>query len=255
MIKKITTITAVLFFLISFSQEKAFKDGEWLKYALSYSGFLKAGEAEIQLSKEYLNGKKVLHAKGKGRTLGMVHRLFKVNDRYESYFDFDKIKPYKFVRDVSEGSYKVRRDIEFKNNKAYIKDYELNKKDVKGAVNVQDMISCFYYIRAYDTSKMKIGDELKINMFLDGEIYPFKLKYLGNEVLKSKFGKLKTQIFRPMVEAGRVFKSKESVTVWVTADKNKLPILIKAQLRVGSAIAKLKEYKGVSHILKKVIVQ
>jgi hypothetical protein len=53
--------------------------------------------------------------------------------------------------------------------------------------------------------------------------------------------------FRPMVQAGRVFKEQESVTVWISDDKNKIPLRIKASLAVGSLRAELEEFKGLAH--------
>jgi hypothetical protein len=50
--------------------------------------------------------------------------------------------------------------------------------------------------------------------------------------------------------AGRVFKEEESVTLWVSADKNKIPLKIKADLRVGSIVADLEAFKGLSHPFK-----
>ena len=47
--------------------------------------------------------------------------------------------------------------------------------------------------------------------------------------------------------AGRVFKEEESLTLWVTADKNKIPMRIKADLRVGSLRADLEAQKGLKH--------
>lgn len=249
MIRKTLYIATFLVSIITFSQEKktVFKDGEWLKYKMSYSGFLKAGEAEISLKEKSLNGKKVLHAVGKGRTTSVISWFFKVRDRYESFFDIKKGNPYKFIRDVNEGGHKIRRDIVFKNNKAHIKDHIKNNETVEDAVNVHDMISTFYYLRKYDTSKMKKGDEITINMFFDSSSYPFKMRYLGTEMLNTKFGKIKTLIFRPIVKSGRVFKEQESVTVWVTADDNKIPIYIKASLAVGSLRASLDAYKGLAN--------
>ncbi|XKW98485.1 DUF3108 domain-containing protein [Tenacibaculum maritimum] len=88
---------------------------------------------------------------------------------------------------------------------------------------------------------------MNVNMFFDEKTHPFKLKYLGSEVLKTKFGKIKTQKFRPLVQAGRVFKAKESVTIWITADDNKIPIKMKASLSVGSLRAELDAYKGLAN--------
>ncbi len=248
--KKLFYITLILLATNVFAQTKAYKKGEWLKYKLSYSGFLKAGEAELKVTEKTLNGRKVFHAKGTGRTSTVVSWFFKVRDTYQSYFDKDTVKPRLFLRNVYEGGYTINRKIFFHNDKAHITDYNKNTKSIKKAVNVQDMISAFYQLRNHDIKSMKKNDEISMNIFFDGESFPFKLKYLGEETLKTSFGKLKTKIFRPLVQSGRVFKAKESVKIWVTADKNKIPVYIKADLAVGSVRVKLSDYKGLVHKLK-----
>ncbi len=109
------------------------------------------------------------------------------------------------------------------------------------------MLSSFYYLRNIDVSKLKPKEEISIDMFMDSQIYPFKLRFLGIEILKTKFGKVKTLKFRPIVQSGRVFKEQESVTIWITADDNKIPIKMKASLAVGSLRAELEAYKGLAN--------
>ena len=92
-----------------------------------------------------------------------------------------------------------------------------------------------------------------MNMFFDNENYKFKLKFLGRETLKTEFGKVPCLVFRPFVQAGRVFKEKESLTVWVSDDDNKIPLLIKADLAVGSLKATLTEFKGLQHSFKIIV--
>ena len=65
--------------------------------------------------------------------------------------------------------------------------------------------------------------------------------------LNSKFGKVNTLVFRPLVQSGRIFKAKESVTIWITDDANKIPIQMRASLSVGSLRAELEAYKGLSN--------
>ena len=55
------------------------------------------------------------------------------------------------------------------------------------------------------------------------------------------------------MQAGRVFKEKESLTVWVTDDGNKMPVLIKADLAVGSLKASLVQFKGLRHSFRIVV--
>ena len=248
-------LIASLFIITSFtlaaqqSKTPAFKDGEWLRFKMSYSGFLRAGTAELSLKKKTLGGKPVLHAVGTGKTSGMIKWFFKVKDKYESYFDANEVKPYLFKRNIDEGGYKKNKQITFNygSNTAYVQDFLKQKDTTISVKSPQDLLSTFYFLRSQDTKKLKKGDEISLTMFFDEKSYPFKLKCLGFETVKTKFGKVKTQKFRPLVQAGRVFKAKESVTIWITADDNKIPMKMKASLAVGSLRADLEAYKGLAN--------
>ena len=252
--QKTFLIVVMLFSITIFAQEKppVFKDGEWLKFKMSYSGFLKAGNATLSLKETELNGKKVYHSTAKGWTTGMIKWFFKVKDNYQSIFDKENGKPYVFKRKINEGGHKKNRQITFNHNEntAYIEDFLKKKDTLLPVFNPQDMISAFYFLRSYNTDDMKKGEEVNINMFFDGKSHPFKLRFLGNEIIRTKFGKVKTQKFRPIVQAGRVFKEEESVTVWITDDANKIPMKIKASLSVGSLRADLDAYKGLANLFE-----
>src|SRR5690606_16269068 len=86
-IKKGLLIISMLILQISFAQESAFDTGEWFKFKMSYSKWLKAGNATLTIQDGKINGKDVYHVVGKGWTTGMIKWFFKVEDRYESYFD------------------------------------------------------------------------------------------------------------------------------------------------------------------------
>ncbi|NNE31277.1 MAG: DUF3108 domain-containing protein [Winogradskyella sp.] len=236
-------------------KESAFQEGEWFKFRMSYSGWFKAGEATLKVNEKVLNGKKVFHVVGKGKTTGLANAFFRVRDRYESYFDRETGVPYKFIRKIDEGGH--TKDIEIDFNHIEQKAIVNNKKHrsvrtITTEQDVQDMVSMYYHLRnSIDITSLRQGDEIKTNMFFDEENYGFKLKYLGRETIKvdvngSKI-KVKTLKFRPYVMAGRVFKEEESLTLWVSADKNKIPLKIKADLAVGSLRADLEAYKGLKH--------
>lgn len=239
-------------------KEEAFKDGEWFKFEMSYSGFFKAGNATLQVNETNLKGKPVFHVVGKGWTTGAIKWFFKVKDRYESYFDVHSILPYKFIRNIDEGGHKKDIEIDFDqvNNKALVFNKKHNTKNtVDTKPNIQDMVSTFYYLRnKLDISALKVGDEITLDMFFDQENYGFKLKYLGEETIEIDNGNnVEALKFRPYVMAGRVFKEEESLTLWVTKDKNKIPLRIKADLAVGSLRADLVDWRGLKHPFKMII--
>ena len=246
----------ILLLFISFQflgaqESSSFQAGEWLKFKLSYSGWMKAGNATLEVSESTYQNKAVYKVVGKGWTTGAIKWFFNVDDHYESHFDKQTGVPYKFVRDIDEGGYTKNRIIEFDHvqNKALINDLkEGTNSTVDIEQNIQDLVSAYYYLRNnYNTETIKKGDVVELNIFFDSETFLFKLKYLGRETINTEFGKIKCIKFRPYVMAGRVFKEEESLTLWVTADKNKVPVKIKADLRVGSLRVDLEALKGLKY--------
>lgn len=240
---------------LSFDSQKedAFGTGEYFKFRIHY-GIVNAGYATLEIKDATINNKKVHHAIGKGYTTGMSKFFFKVEDLYESYFDKETGSPYRYVRKIDEGGYTKNQEGFFNQNenRVLVKDYKRKtEKTIVVTENVQDIVSAFYYLRNHpNIDKLKSGESITIDMFFDDEITKFKLKYIGRQDITTKFGTVTTMVFKPLVQTGRVFKEKESVTLWITDDDNKVPIRIKADLAVGSLKADLDEYKGLKNPFK-----
>ncbi|AXG75238.1 DUF3108 domain-containing protein [Flavobacterium arcticum] len=243
----------LLFTLGNAFSQGAFTTGEFFKFRIHY-GIVNAGYATLEVKDAVKNGKKVYHVVGKGHTTGMTRFFFKVEDNYESYFDKNTVFPYQYVRKINEGGYTKDQEGFFnqKNNTVVVKDYKHDtEKTISVPAGVQDMVSTFYYLRNHpDVSTMKVGEYIAVNMFFDDETTKFKLKFIGRENISTKFGDVPAMIFRPYVQAGRVFKEEESLTVWISDDDNKIPLRIKASLAVGSLKADLIEYKGLKYPFK-----
>ena len=45
--------------------------------------------------------------------------------------------------------------------------------------------------------------------------------------------------FVPVVQTGRYFENEDDVQFWVTADKNRIPVLVKAKIPVGTVKSRL----------------
>ena len=234
-------------------QENAYTTGEWFKLRIHY-GMVNAGYATLEIKDAVKNNKKVHHVVGKGWTVGMTKFFFEVDDNYESYFDKQTGKPYQFVRKIDEGGYTKNQEGFFNQdrNTVLVKDYKhKTEKTFSVPDEVQDIVSSFYYLRNHPKiDKLKVGESIAIDMFFDNETTKFKLKFVGREDIKTKFGKVSCMIFRPYVQAGRVFKEEESLTVWISDDDNKIPIRIKASLAVGSLKADLEAFKGLKNSFK-----
>ena len=251
-IKRIILFLLIINFNTINSQEfKPFKSGEWLKYRISYSGWLKAGEATMVLTNDTLDNKEFYHVVAIGKTVGPINWFFKVNDRYESYFDKKNTSPYKFIRNINEGGYTKNLSIYFDHNleKAIINNIKTNEKTEKNInANSHDLISIIYYLRRnFNFRDIDDNNEITINTFFDYQNNKMKMKYLLTEVINTTFGKVKCLKIKPSVQSGRIFKKKESLTVWVTADKNRIPIRVKADLAVGAIRVDLEAFSGLNN--------
>lgn len=230
---------------------KAFKEGEYMRFRLHY-GLIDAGEAEITVhpSRKKFQGREAYHIVGTGKTLGAFNWFFKVRDRYETYLDKNGAFPWEFIRDIEEGSYKKRQEYYFHQHKSAV---TTNKGETFAIPKYsQDMLSSFFYARTFNFRNARDGQIFTIPTFVDGEYYPLKIKLLGRETIKSRTGTYRCLKFVPVLQQGRIFKNEEDMIVWITDDENKIPVLCKAKVLVGSINMELVEYGNLANPIAKV---
>lgn len=249
--KNLIKILLLFIPFLGFSQLDNIKNGEKLTYRLHY-GFLNAGTATLTTSQITYKAKPHYRVTGVGRSTGAVRLFFKVDDVYESYINIATGLPSYYVRNVSEGGYRRHFETEFNHeNQSLTLTNKLDQtsKNFKTLKGIQDMISSFYYLRSMDNSKFKVGSSIKMSVWIDDEAYPFMLKVTGIENKSTKFGTISCLKIVPYVMSGRIFKSQEGVTMWVTNDENHVPVEMKAELLVGSLKASLDDFSGVKYPL------
>jgi hypothetical protein len=233
--------------------QPAFKIGELLSYRIHY-GPVNAGRATLEITDGgKFDGKPTYHMTGLGWTTGMTDWFFRVRDRYETYVFRDNLLPARFVRDIDEGGYTKKRDIYFdrKNNIATDKLPQPPKKfDVPA--DIHDMISAFYFARSLQTQNLMPGDEIPLKIFLDYEVFETRLRFKGREVIKTDLGKIPTMVFTPLLQADRVFREQEGMTLYISDDFNKIPVRIQTDLRVGSIKVDITDAQSLRYPLRKV---
>jgi hypothetical protein len=229
------------------SKEKSFREGENITYVIKF-GPITGGSASLVLKQEYYKNKLVFHSKGEARTVGLAEKLYSVKDIFESYFDSNTILPYWAIRDVKEGNYRKHEEAIFNHPR---KTVYCTRKDTVLSIpeKTLDMVSLIYYLRSIDLYNLKNGDVLHAITFFDEALFPFELRYRGTEMVKTKYGKVRCYRFDPVVEPGRVFKSEDDMTIWISADRNMIPVKVKFELLVGSLHMELADYSNLKYPL------
>ena len=229
----------------------AFKRGELLSFRLHY-GVIDAGIASLAVTEEAreIGGRKTFHVVGLGVSKGTFDWFFKVRDRYETYIDEEAMVPWVFVRRVSEGGYQMKQDYVFNHYSEKVDVGEGKTYDIEP--NMQDMLSAFYHARNLDLSSAKPGEIYSLKCFMDKEVWPLKIKFIGRETVTTDAGTFKCLKFRPIVQKGRVFKKEEDLNIWITDDKNHIPVKGQANILVGSVKMELTNYSGLANPVSKV---
>jgi hypothetical protein len=253
--KKITLLFLLAFSAIRLSAgtdfcgivNTTFAHGENITFKVFYSVigiYVDAGDASFTVDRTRLNNKPVYHIVGVGNSNPRYDWIFKVRDRYESYIDTATLRPYKFIRNVDEGGYKKYENVNFDQDRN-------NAVSQQGTFSVppciQDVLSAIYYARNINFDKYKPGDKIPFAMFLDDEVYNLYIRYLGKEVIKTRYGKFRSIKFKPMLIKGTIFEGGEKMTVWVSDDANHIPLRIESPITVGSVKVDMMGYKNLRH--------
>ena len=85
---------------------------------------------------------------------------------------------------------------------------------------------------------------LSFNSIVDEEIYDLRVKFLGKEKIKISAGEFNALKFCPIVQQGRIFKAEEDLTVWISDDYNKIPLLVKANILFGALRMEMIKMEG-----------
>jgi thioredoxin-related protein len=226
-------------------KNEAFLPGEILKFRIHY-GIVDAGEATIEVKKDLKNfgGRECYHFIGIGKSVGAFDWFFKVRDRYESIVDKEALIPWFFIRRVNEGGYIINQNVTFNHFNDSAKS---EKATISVPDNCQDLVSAFYFARTLDFTGAKEGDIFEISGYLDDAIFPMNVKFVGRENIKSKKGTFRCLKLRPMLQEGRVFKDQEDMTIWVSDDKNKIPVRVQTEIAVGSIKMDLVDYENLAN--------
>lgn len=216
--------------------------GESLKYLMHY-GWIDGGEASMNLKKERLNGKVVYHAKAVGKTVGIAHAVYHVIDIYESWFDLNTGLPYKSLMDITEGKYVRYNEVRYNQAAKTLVSKKSGNKTVK--TQVFDILAAFYHLRK-SLNNMYVGKTVTIHTYFHDEPWDMVVRYKGTETIKTKFGKITCMKFKPIVEKG-TFKDEDALDIWISDDKNRVPIRVSMKLFVGSFKTDLMEYSGLKH--------
>ena len=231
----------------------SFGSGEVLKYRVHW-GPVSAGEAVMKVSDTYfnVNGRPCYKIDVFGNTIGLVDVAIKIRDNWGAYVDTASIIPHKAYRYMQEGSYRKNEMVNFdhENDVATVLKLDKKTRKLKEKKNftvpndVLDIVGGYYFLRTINYDSYKEGDIIKVSSFFDDEIYDLDIRFLGRETIKTKVGEINAIVMAPSLPDNDFFAEGDPVKVWISDDKNKVPLKVKAKIAVGAIEIDIKEMQN-----------
>ena len=79
--------------------------------------------------------------------------------------------------------------------------------------------------------------------FIDGKQYHLEAKVLERETVNVEAGSFDCYVVEPITQSVGLFQHEGQLKVWLTADRLRMPVLMKSKILVGSISAELTDYK------------
>ncbi len=214
-----------------------FGAGEKLVYNVQY-GLITAGEATLEIRNvANIGGRPCYRIVSDARTNDFFSKFFEVRDRYESYMDTTELYSLRYSKHIREGKFKRDESVDFDQvaHRAIYKD-----KVVPIPPRVQDVLSAMYYVR---TLPLEVGQSISLANHTDKKNYPLVIKVHARERVKVDAGEFDCLVVEPILRGPGIFTQKGRLTVWVTDDARRMPVLMKSKVVIGHVAAILKSYE------------
>jgi len=240
----------------------AFREGEILNYTVSYSGKIfstNVADVEMSVHMDTILGHSSYKIIGSGNTRPFFNLFFPLHDVYISWVDNTTLKPYRATSNQKEGGYMYETDFRFDWSKKLAATTGHNIKREKYYRKVlpleefsYDALSLFYNLRMVDFSQAQNpGDRFQASLVLEDTVRTLYLKYHGREKRRAskKLGYFNTLKFSCIfaTSTDESFQDGTEFFIWMTDDKNKLPVYLESPIKVGKIYATLDSYSGLAN--------
>ncbi|HAM99424.1 MAG TPA: hypothetical protein DCQ26_12520 [Marinilabiliales bacterium] len=235
--------------------KQAFQPGEKLKYTVSYfMSSLWTDLAGLEMNIINVPGKEkpIYRLEFNASTFSSWDSYVKIRHSYQTWVDAASVKPLIMKQDSDVKGHTKKAKYSFK-YKSKLAEIELESSDapvktkVTIADNTLDIVSLLYYLRNLDYDTYPVGKTFPISVLFLERVLNMKIKYLGKETID--VGKLgKKSCYKLALELERDFVVKRNSNfLWLTADNNRVPVLISAIFKEGEVKVKLTETNGLKN--------
>jgi len=217
--------------------------GETLEYEI-YWGVIHVGSAFIKVDGTVdISSRPAWHIFSEAHSSSFIEKVYKVDDRNDSWMDSGDLSSRGYYRKLSEGRYFFNEWGVFDAEGRRFYGRKMNKKretsDFEGLLErpVNDMLSGVYRLRSM---RLEPGKPIEMDVNTRRN-WRLSIKPQKREKIETPYGSRKCILVEPMAGDAGLFVSKagKRMLIWITDDDLKLPMMLRADIFIGSVTAKL----------------
>lgn len=239
----------------------SFQAGETIRYKVHY-GLINAAEATVETSGslDRVAERPCYKATVSGHTTGSFDFFLHIRDQWRSYIDTTSILPLRATRDITEKGYHKKETVDF-DHRHDVADVQIHDRDTPSHTtykipnNAQELVSGFYYLRTLHYEHMKVGEVIKMPGFFDESSFNLEVVFKGREMVETKAGVIRALKLVPRLPSNKLFRGEDAIKVYLSDDRNKIPVLFQAEMLVGSVKVDMYKYEGLKNKLNLVATQ
>jgi len=210
--------------------------GERLSFEVKY-GFVSAGTAIMGIPRTVMErGHECYHIVSLAESNSFFSVFFTVKDVAESFLDVRELLPRRFEKRLREGDFRSQDLVLFDHDRHVALYPRKNDRVVPISSGAQDILSSLYYVRMLD---LEVGRSVFIENHADKKNYPLEIRVLKKERIKVPAGEFDCTVVEPVMRGAGLFSQKGQLTVWLSDDEARIPVLMKSKVVIGSISAVL----------------
>jgi len=234
-----------------------YREGERLVYEVTWLG-IRAGEATLEAQGVVnVDGHQAYHLVTKAQSSPVISKIYRVDDRTDSYLEMQPMQALRFEKNLREGRYRHNSQTVFDHEKGFATfrylDFSKVPKNITRLdeaerygkyVNQEfplspgalDELSVLYYVR---TLPLQANSTVTAKVFASRKNWDLEVKVLGRETLETVLGRRETLKVEPLLKFEGIFQQKGRMIVWLTDDAERIPVQMKSEIVIGSFVTTL----------------
>ncbi len=247
--------------------------GEKIKFEISYLG-ITVGEAVSEVKEIVkVNGRDAYHVEINIRSHAVLDWIYKVRDTHHTYIDAEHFHSLRYEKKIKEGRYWTDELMEYDQEKHlgyFYSRKDNSRKEMFIPRNVQDQISCCYWLRLQDFKPHSPSKESKVNGTSPGNLlgkenggqdkpdskilipvnadeknWDLEVVTHGTKEMKiDRVGVFQAIEVEPIILFEGFFVRRGKVRGWLSLDERRIPLVMKVKVPVlGEVTATLAGYE------------